>query len=190
MATVLTLHQGDAEASFTEHPIEVARRALLEAAEIEGEPWARILCQVAAAIPDRREVVRFDQDAHPAAIEVDSRKREWQERKDAAEQQMRELTAAWWRLDVSERRSKLLQALSGDRLTVGELTDRLNEAVGLVTMVRSYDGSEYTAGVAGNSTVRSLLASLAADGRVRREAEEFKGKTRYRYFRADSGALS
>ncbi len=33
--TTLTLHQGDAEASFVEHPTEVARKALMAAAEVE-----------------------------------------------------------------------------------------------------------------------------------------------------------
>jgi len=35
MAPILTLHAGDAKASYREHPIEVARKALLEAADLE-----------------------------------------------------------------------------------------------------------------------------------------------------------
>lgn len=56
MATVLTLHHGAAERTFTEHPIEVARRALLEAAEIEDIHMARALRRVAETLPDRNGV--------------------------------------------------------------------------------------------------------------------------------------
>ncbi len=38
MAPILTLHQGDAEASFVEHPTEVARKALIAAAQTFGSP--------------------------------------------------------------------------------------------------------------------------------------------------------
>jgi hypothetical protein len=59
MAANLTLHQGDAERTFVEHPVEVARRALLEAADLEqdsggnGPEWARIMRRVASALPRR-----------------------------------------------------------------------------------------------------------------------------------------
>ncbi len=60
MAVVLTLHQGDAERTFSQHPIEIARRALLEAADFEersgGETsvdWAAPLRRFANALPER-----------------------------------------------------------------------------------------------------------------------------------------
>ena len=58
MATVLTLHHGAAQRTFAEHPVEVARRALREAAEIEErEAWAGIYRRVANSLPDRSGVV-------------------------------------------------------------------------------------------------------------------------------------
>jgi len=35
MAPALTLHHGDLEAEYVEHPTEVARKALIAAAEVE-----------------------------------------------------------------------------------------------------------------------------------------------------------
>lgn len=54
MAT-LTLLDGDAQQTFEseEHPIEVARKALLAAAEIESEILAPALRRAAAALPQR-----------------------------------------------------------------------------------------------------------------------------------------
>jgi hypothetical protein len=56
MTPVLTLHQGDAKASFVEHPIEVARKALVAAAEIEPEIIAARLRRVASLLPERGSV--------------------------------------------------------------------------------------------------------------------------------------
>lgn len=49
----LTLHQGDQEAEYEEHPVEVARRALLEAAKLEDDDWAHVMRRFAGALPDR-----------------------------------------------------------------------------------------------------------------------------------------
>lgn len=49
---VLTLHQGNASLSFSEHPIETARRLLIDAAEIEPR-LASQLRRVASLLPER-----------------------------------------------------------------------------------------------------------------------------------------
>jgi hypothetical protein len=63
MATVLTLHQGDAKAEYVEHPIEVARKALKAAAEVElasgteiGEEWSELCKRFARTLPRRGPV--------------------------------------------------------------------------------------------------------------------------------------
>jgi len=61
MAT-LTLHQGGASQRFEEHPVEVARRALLEAAEIEDETWSSTCRRVASLLPERGRLVRGRDD--------------------------------------------------------------------------------------------------------------------------------
>jgi hypothetical protein len=43
MAPVLTLHQGDEKADYVPHPIEVARRLLVEAADDESDSLASAL---------------------------------------------------------------------------------------------------------------------------------------------------
>ncbi len=49
----LTLHQGDAQATFVEHPTEIARKALMAAALVEAPRLADQLRCVAEALPDR-----------------------------------------------------------------------------------------------------------------------------------------
>jgi hypothetical protein len=49
----LTLHQGDAQEDYVEHPTEIARRALIAAAEVEVEGWPGLLLRVARALPSR-----------------------------------------------------------------------------------------------------------------------------------------
>jgi hypothetical protein len=58
MAPALTLHHGAGEATFTEHPTEMARKALLAAAEIETPHLAAAMRRVAAALPDRPAIRR------------------------------------------------------------------------------------------------------------------------------------
>jgi hypothetical protein len=54
----LTLHEGDSQREFVQHPMEVARRALRDAADLESttghDDWAAILRRVASAMPERR----------------------------------------------------------------------------------------------------------------------------------------
>jgi hypothetical protein len=52
MAT-FTLHQGDAEQTFVEHPTETARRALVAAADVETAWLAEELRRLAWALPNR-----------------------------------------------------------------------------------------------------------------------------------------
>jgi hypothetical protein len=49
----LTLIEGDEQRTFTEHPMETAKRALLAAAELEGDDWAAVCRRIASALPDR-----------------------------------------------------------------------------------------------------------------------------------------
>lgn len=56
MAPVLTLHQGENKQEYVEHPIEVARRALLAAAELEGGHLDR--CRRIAELLPRRGPIR------------------------------------------------------------------------------------------------------------------------------------
>jgi hypothetical protein len=53
MAGHLTVLEGAASASFSEHPTEVARKALLAAAACETDDWAAVLRRVASALPHR-----------------------------------------------------------------------------------------------------------------------------------------
>jgi len=57
----LILHLGDAEASFEEHPIEVARRALMDAALIEDEFLAPVLHRVALSLPSRGRLIQREE---------------------------------------------------------------------------------------------------------------------------------
>jgi hypothetical protein len=50
----LTLHQGEAERTFEQHPTETARKALIAAAEVEEPRFADQLRRFAAAFPARR----------------------------------------------------------------------------------------------------------------------------------------
>jgi hypothetical protein len=58
MAPALTLHQGDQQAEYVEHPTETARKALMAAAEVETSAWAGILQRVASALPHRPTIMK------------------------------------------------------------------------------------------------------------------------------------
>lgn len=58
--TTLTLHHNDERRTYVEHPIEVARRALRAAAQLEeqsndelGPDWASVMLRMASALPSR-----------------------------------------------------------------------------------------------------------------------------------------
>ncbi len=53
---VLTLHQRDERKTYTEHPTEVARRALMDAADVETPRVAASLRRVAESLPDRKSI--------------------------------------------------------------------------------------------------------------------------------------
>ncbi len=66
----LTLIDGNAQQAYEEHPVEVARRALMAAADLESPDWAARFRRVAAALPHRggpvavgRDVTRSDRAA-------------------------------------------------------------------------------------------------------------------------------
>jgi hypothetical protein len=58
MAPTLTLHQGDAQVAYVEHPTEVARRAMLAAAEFETGRWPELFRRFADALPERPPIKR------------------------------------------------------------------------------------------------------------------------------------
>lgn len=53
VATVGVPVKSGAITGTVEHPVETARRALLEAAAVEGPRWAHALTQMAEALPPR-----------------------------------------------------------------------------------------------------------------------------------------
>jgi hypothetical protein len=54
----LTLHQGDNRAEYTEHPIEIARKALMAAADVERDDWSGVLRRFASALPERGPILK------------------------------------------------------------------------------------------------------------------------------------
>jgi hypothetical protein len=58
MAPFLTLHQGDQQAEYVEHPTEVARKALMVAAEVENPRWAALLVRFAESLPPRPAIMK------------------------------------------------------------------------------------------------------------------------------------
>ena len=74
MAT-LTLHQGECAQEYAEHPIEIARRAIIAAADLETAQahetddanraashlaWASAMARFASALPNRPRVSRVE----------------------------------------------------------------------------------------------------------------------------------
>jgi hypothetical protein len=58
MAPALVVHHRDQQAVYAEHPTEVARKALLAAAEVETRDWASILERVASSLPRRPAIMK------------------------------------------------------------------------------------------------------------------------------------
>jgi hypothetical protein len=56
MPSALTLHHGDQQAMYVEHPTETARKALLDATQIESLRLADQMRRFADTLPDRRTV--------------------------------------------------------------------------------------------------------------------------------------
>jgi len=61
MAPVLKLHQGDRSAEYEEHPTEIARRALMAAADAEDGLLALSMMQAAQSLP-RRDKIRINNE--------------------------------------------------------------------------------------------------------------------------------
>jgi len=53
MAPALVLHQGDQQAEYIEHPTETARKALIDAAQVESGRLADQMRRFAELLPDR-----------------------------------------------------------------------------------------------------------------------------------------
>ena len=58
MAPALTLHHRGQQAQYVEHPTEVARKALLAAAEIEVPRWSALLIRFAESLPPRPAIMK------------------------------------------------------------------------------------------------------------------------------------
>lgn len=56
MAVALTLYQGENKQEYVEHPTEVARRALLAAAEVESGWLVEVMRRFASALPPRAPI--------------------------------------------------------------------------------------------------------------------------------------
>lgn len=54
------LHHGGAERAFSDHPTEVARRALITAAEVEDAEWRPLILRAASALPYRAPLARAE----------------------------------------------------------------------------------------------------------------------------------
>jgi hypothetical protein len=65
MAAALTLHHGDAQQEYVEHPVTVAKRALEEAAALEWETgsreWAGMFARFADTLPHRPPMLKAGQ---------------------------------------------------------------------------------------------------------------------------------
>jgi hypothetical protein len=214
MAT-LTLIDGGAQQVYEAHPLGVARKALLSAAEIEGLPLSSTMRRMAAALPDRGRTITTDlppADGEPPAgaehpIEVarmalfaaaeledkagrygyagtmwtfaDSlpdRGRRDRKRKPATDEwaPWREAKAAWRDLPAERRQGLLLNALGGDRLPIGELTERMNTELG-------YPPESRYVALSPDEARRTAMRML--DGQLDRVLESFRNKPRYRWFR-------
>jgi len=62
MAAALTLRQGDHRAEYVEHPMEVARKALLAAADLEAGEWSCACRGIAELLPDRSAIMKGGDD--------------------------------------------------------------------------------------------------------------------------------
>ncbi len=62
MAPVLTLHHGQRQAVYADHPTVAARKALEAAAAVEGGEWAAVMLRFAHTLPDRPPITRGGED--------------------------------------------------------------------------------------------------------------------------------
>jgi hypothetical protein len=83
---------------------------------------------------------------------------------------------AAWKISSARRESLLLHVLGEDRLTIRELTSRLNSELG-------YPSPENRNHAVFEHNVRSILRRLLRTGQLERASESFENKIRHRYFR-------
>jgi hypothetical protein len=167
---VFTLHHGGNSATFQKAPMEVAREALIAAAELEEEdgPLRDAIRRFASLLPDRR----------PVRESPDVLERRERMRRQMAE--TRELENNWRRIPAERRESMLLQVLGNERLLIREMTSRLN--VELLGVEGKGPHGKHRALY--ESNVRSLVMRMLRSGQLDRTAETFRNKTRYRFFRS------
>jgi hypothetical protein len=117
-----------------------------------------------------------DRDAVELRItQRQQRERERSER-DERERDYRARVRDWHRRTREDRDALVVRALGRDRLTIRELMDRVNVALGSPTREEGWSTVDY-----GNTA--NIVKRLLREGRLQREREMFnKTHTRYRYF--------
>jgi hypothetical protein len=78
---------------------------------------------------------------------------------------------SWRQSPMAYRERVVLEALGDGRMTLGELSTGMNEALGWSANRVIYEAA-----------ASSLARRMVASGQLGREPEEFRGKVRYRYF--------
>ena len=86
------------------------------------------------------------------------------------DRERREEAAIWKSVSKVERERVAIEMIGEGRLTLTELTHKFQEHFG-------FDGTIY------HSQIRPIAMRLLAAGELQREAEDFQGKVRYRWFR-------
>lgn len=163
-----TLHHGANQATFEEHPIETARKALLAAADLENEDWAAIMRRFASVLPNRGAVRRPTPDPFARRERV---RPAWQD------DEWREIEDVWKRTPTERRESLLLQVLGSERLLIRELMLRVNTEL----LGAEGKGPYGKHRAVYESNIRSLVMRMLRDGQLERTPETLRNKTRYRY---------
>jgi hypothetical protein len=116
-----------------------------------------------------RRIIELDDQAIKARSRTETTPSAHQARRNRLD----ELESVWREMPMERRESFLFQALRDERLTLREITARLN-------VVLDAPEGEF---IVYQSNVRSLVMRMLRAGQLERVAETFKNKTRFRYFR-------
>jgi hypothetical protein len=150
-----------------------------------------ICCCTASALdaralsrPRRRDVTRRGDGDRPRTPDPfanrSRRAAELEHAREKARQwnlERREIEDVWRRIPTERRESMLLQLLAAERLTISELTSRLN--VQLLGVEGKGPHGKHAAVY--HSNVRALVMRMQRAGRLERTPETFRNKIRYRY---------
>jgi hypothetical protein len=116
-----------------------------------------------------------DREALECRIEHRAARQRKQEEQQEEHREHDERMRAWQRKPKDERDGLLLRALGDRRLTIRELTARLNEEL---------DSPEGRSPTVYEGTINKMATRLINAGELERIGEPFQGNVRYRYFRA------